>query len=254
MNKGVKKVRKSIVQRKKLRGLNTKEAYTKQITPSFLQEEEKHGYFPSFSDGPLPSKDKSSLVSGLMVKGVLAVILFLGVALLFQTNSSLLTEPREWTSTALTEEFPFARVNYWYQETFGSPLAFTPKNPVAEDNQLLALPVSGSVTESFQANGTGIMIATEEPSRVSVLREGVVIFAGNDRETNKTVVVQHPDGSKSTYGYLNSVDVHLYQFVGSNQQIGGFSPSTESQSFYFAIQKDKQYLDPVKVIQVDDQS
>lgn len=252
MDKGVNKVRQSIVQRKKMRGLVPKEGTKSQVLPSFPQEEEKHGYFPMFSDSTIQTTDKSKFISGFMLKGILSVFLFFGVALLWQTNSDLLLKPREWTSGILTEEFPFAKVNLWYQETFGSPLAFTAQSePVSEEAQL-ALPVSGSVTESFQANGKGVMIAPEETAAVSVLQDGVIIFAGNDAETNKTVIVQHSDGSESTYGYLSDINVHLYQFVTSNQQIGQFTPAADSETVYFSIEKDNDYIDPVKVIKVDD--
>ncbi|UJL44964.1 M23 family metallopeptidase [Virgibacillus sp. NKC19-16] len=253
MNKGVKKVRQSIEQRKKTRGLTGKEGSKKQLLPPFPQEEEKHGYFPSFSDTAFESNTDSKFPSGFMLKGVLSAMLFFGVALLGQTDAAFLQKPKEWTSNALTEEFPFASVNVWYQETFGSPLALTPQdNQVADSSNQMGLPVSGDVTETFQVNGTGIMIAPQETADVSALRDGVVIFAGNDRETNNTVVVQHADGSNSTYGHLSAVDVHLYQFVTSNQRIGQFTPTTESETVYFAIEQENDYIDPVQVIQVDD--
>ncbi|WP_099158651.1 M23 family metallopeptidase [Virgibacillus ndiopensis] len=254
MNKGVKQVRKSINQRKNLRGLKTKDM-SKSITPAFPQEEEKHGFFPFIPDNQQPqqTKEKSRFISWIILKGILSVVLFFGVAILFQTNSELLRKPTEWTSNALTQEFPFARVNQWYQETFGSPLAFTPnQNQQAENEQQLALPVSGNVTESFQANGSGIMIAPKDTSDIMALDEGVVIFAGNDPETDKTVVVQHADGSLSSYGFLSEIDVHLYQFVSSNEQLGTFVPNKENKTVFFAIEKDNKYVDPVQVIKVDD--
>lgn len=253
MNKGVKKVRQSIEQRKKTRGLTGKESSKKQLLPPFPQEEEKHGYFPSFSDTAFESNTNSKFASGFMLKGILSVMLFFGVALLGQTDAGILQKPKEWTSNALTEEFPFAKVNVWYQETFGTPLALTPQNSqVAGGGDQMALPVAGNVTETFQVNGTGIMIAPEETADVSALRDGVVVFAGNDSETNNTVVLQHADGSKTTYGHLSALDVHLYQFITSNQRIGQFTPTTESETVYFAIEQENDYIDPVQVIQVDD--
>lgn len=255
MSKGVKQVRKSIAQRKNLRSLDAKEIPKEKLTPTFPQDEEKHGYFPDFPDSSSQSnpKNRSRVISGIMLKGILAVMLFFGVGFLFQTDAAFLNKPMTWTSNALTEEFPFARANQWYQEIFGSPLAFTPKNgQKADKGQGMALPVSGDVAESFQANGSGIMIAPEKAADVFAMHEGVVIFAGTDRETNKTVVVQHADGSKSTYGYLDSIDVHLYQYVANNQQLGEFVPNGDNQTVFFAINKDHQFVDPVQVIKVDD--
>ncbi|MBY7143258.1 M23 family metallopeptidase [Virgibacillus sp. NKC19-3] len=253
MNKGVKKVRQSIEQRKKTRGLTGNESSKKQLPVPFPQEEEKHGYFPSFSDTTFESNTGHKFPYRFMLKGVLSVMLFFGVALLGQTDAAFLQKPKEWTSSALTDEFPFAKVNIWYQETFGSPLALTPQNDqVAVSSNQEGLPVSGDVTETFQVNGTGIMIAPDETADVAALRDGVVVFAGNDRETNNTVVIQHADGSSSTYGHLSAVDVHLYQFVASNQRVGQFTPTAESETVYFSIEQEDDYIDPVQVIQVDD--
>ncbi|MGY0693185.1 peptidoglycan DD-metalloendopeptidase family protein [Virgibacillus sp. FSP13] len=257
MNKGVKQVRKSIAQRKNLRSLNSEKETRKKLTPAFPQEEEKHGYYPIFPDNPQkqqrPVKQQNRLVSSIVLKGVLSVIMFFGVAFLYQTDATFLSKPMTWTSNALTKEFPFARVNQWYQETFGSPMALAPKEKQKVSNkQALALPVNGKVSESFQANGSGIMISPQDKADVVSLDKGVVIFAGNDRETDKTVVVQHADGSKSTYGYLDSIDVHLYQSVAYNQRIGEFVPNETNKTVFFAIEKDNKYVDPVQVIKVDD--
>lgn len=254
MSKRIKNVRKSINQRKKMRGLNPKDTPSKQFLPSVPQEEEKHGYFPVFAENnTVQSKETGRKVSGIAIKGVLSVILFLGVSLLFQTEAEILSKPKDWTSNVLTEEFPFARVNMWYQDTFGAPMAVSSNESSENGNtQQLAFPVSGNVSQSFQANGTGVMIKPDGTAKVSVLRDGVVIFAGNDPETGKTVIVQHADNSKTIYGHLSAIDVHLYQFVDGNQKLGMFKPTEQNKTVYFAIEKNDNFVDPVQVIKVDD--
>lgn len=252
MDKGVKKVRESIMKRKKQREVIGKR---RSIHPaSYLpQDEEKHGYFPSFTESPLASrKQEERIMTGYVIKGMLSIMLFFGVAFILSTDNPLFNKPKEWTNDALTEEFPFARVNQWYQTTFGSPLAFTPQTTTAIGDANNVLPVMGNVKETFQVNGTGIMIAPDEPTPVAAWRDGFVIFAGNDRETNKTVIIQHPDRSKSTYGFLSSIDVHLYQPVTNNQKIGTFQPADSNETVFFSIEKNDEYIDPVQVIKVDD--
>lgn len=181
------------------------------------------------------------------------MMLFLGAFLLFQTNHSLLEKPKDWTSHALKEEFPFARVYQWYEQTFGSPLAFSPqKEQVAVKQESLALPVTGNVTETFEENGSGIMITPKDAAPVLAWLDGVIIFAGNDRETEKTVIIQHADMSKSTYALLSSVDVHLYQFISAGDRIGTFNPTETEQTVYFSLEKNNEYVDPIRVINVDD--
>ncbi|WP_217586852.1 peptidoglycan DD-metalloendopeptidase family protein [Lentibacillus saliphilus] len=252
MNENIKKVRKSIESRRKNREWPVKADRSHQIYPSLPQEEEKHGYFPLFSNSGLKKseQEKKSYVTRFMMKGILAVMLFLSTAILMEADATVFSGTQQWTSTALSEEFPFAKVHLWYQETFGAPLAFDPNH---EPNQeKLALPVGGQVVETFQSHGSGIMIAPDEATTVSALKSGMVIFAGNDRQTGKTIVVQHADNSISTYGFLSSIDVHVYQSVTADDQMGSFNPTSEHASLYFAIEKDNQPIDPIQVIQVDE--
>ncbi|MBP2077448.1 M23 family metallopeptidase [Oceanobacillus polygoni] len=253
MDRDIKKVRKAIEQRKKVRGLPSGGGTTKQLLPSIPEAEEKHGYYSMFTHQEEVTSGNNRAVTSIAVKGILSAMLFFGTALLWQTDTTLLQKPREWTSQVMTNEFPFAKVNVWYKETFGRPLSLSPQ-PVLETNeeQLMALPVNGNITETFQTNGTGIMITPEEKTNVTSIQEGVVIFAGNDRETNKTVTIQHADGTVTNYGNLSNIDVHLYQFIAGNQQIGSFTPAADNETVFFSIEKNNDYVDPVQVIQVDE--
>lgn len=254
MNKKLIEVRRSIVERNKKRGLRSIQPQDEKVTiPIFPEEEEKHGYFP-YVINPSTNNERSGMFFyNIMIKGIVAVILFFGVALIHQSDVAMFSKPKDWTSNVMTEEFPFARVSSWYQQTFGTPLAYSPKNSSVKDEENLhALPVSGNVTETFQTNGSGIFISPRGATPVSAWNEGVVIFAGNNRDTNKTVIIQHPDLSKTTYALLSSIDVHLYQAVSSNQRIGTFNPTEENDLVYFSMEKNNEYIDPIQVIQVDD--
>lgn len=253
MNKGVNQVRQSIAQRKKGRNHRTENTLDRKLPMPFPQEEEKHGYLPTYFEA-LPRQDeKGKFLSSTLLKGVASFILFFGVAIVLQSNATILSKPKEWTNHVLVEEFPFARVNKWYAESFGSPLTFTPTDSqTAVTVESPSLPVVGDLMESFQANGSGIMIGPEDETAVSAWEEGVIIFAGKDADMKQMVIVQHADDSKSKYGFLSSIDVHLYQYVATGERVGSFNPTDENETVYFSIEKDNQYIDPIQVIQVDD--
>ncbi|MDL4841662.1 M23 family metallopeptidase [Aquibacillus rhizosphaerae] len=255
MKRDVSQVRKSIAKRKREKTSVPQNAATprKFSSLSFPQEEEKHGYLPVSEQVGSNKNIKDTFVSSFVIKSILAAILFFGVAIFLRVEGSWLDTPKSWTSSALTEEFPFATVNQWYQEKFGYPVALTPKQNDQGDAISPALPVNGTLSQTFQVNGQGIMITADQDQNVLSMNSGIVIFAGNDSETNKTVIIQHPDKSTSIYGNLTSIKVHQYKAVSSNEVIGEFKPSeTEAKSVYFAIEKDNQYLDPIKVMQVDE--
>lgn len=253
MDKGVKKVREKIKQRKKRKYVQSKQLLGNDPQILLLQEEEKHGYYPSIFEQTSSKKRKRSFYSAFFIKGILSVTLFAAVGWIFESNLNYISKPKEWIQVSLTEEFPFAKLHQWYQTTFGSPNSFIPTEiDYSTKNNELDLPVSGNIVETFQNNGTGIMILPEETASVSSIQEGIVIFAGNDTERGKTVIVQHPDNSKSTYGHLSSIHVHLYQYIGADKPIGAFHPSEENRTVYFSIEKDREYIDPIQVIPVGD--
>ncbi|TQS74681.1 M23 family metallopeptidase [Ornithinibacillus gellani] len=254
MSKDVRQVRKSIRERKRIRDRSVQHKQKQVIHPhTFLPtDEERHGVYAELPNSNISFF--SGFPTNMVVKAVLSIALFLGVAIVSKTESGQFLKLRQWTSSSLNEEFPFAKVNQWYQDRFGSPLAFSPTSKSTARNVLdFSLPVNGDVMESFHANGTGIRIAAEHDTPVSALKQGIVIFAGNDRKTGKTVIIQHPDQSNTIYGYLSEIDVHLYQYVAANEYIGEFIPDKNNSTVYFAIEKDHEYVDPIQVIQVDQQ-
>ncbi|QDP40742.1 M23 family metallopeptidase [Radiobacillus deserti] len=255
MKRDVNEIRKDIARRKKERTFSTTNyGSTRAFIPSVPQEEEKHGYLPFGDDSASPKRMNDKFVASFMIKTILAAVLFFGIAVLFKVDLKWSEEPKQWASSALTEEFPFAKVNQWYQERFGTPLAIGKTESVSgQASEQLALPVNGTISQTFQTTGQGIMITADKESKVLAMKAGTVIFAGNDRKTNKTVIVQHPDGSNSIYGNLTSIDVHQYQSVQSKEVIGKYNPATsEEKEVYFAVEKENKFVDPVKVMQVDE--
>lgn len=259
MDKGLRKVRARIKQRQKEQKRETKRniGQENKELPLLFSDEEKHGFpLPMYdrTDTPSLTSKKPNSYFNSFRQAVFSAVLFIAFIVLFKTT--LIPSPyvKEMAQDALTEDFPFAKVHHWYVETLGAPLAFTPKPQVDQSNNLAesTFPIHGEVMETFATNGTGIMISPDEEAKVRAWKQGIVIFSGNDKATKQTLIIQHPDGSKTTYGLLSDIDVHLYQFVQADEIIGTFSPSEEEDVAYFAIEKDKQFIDPAQVIPVDD--
>lgn len=254
MNKGISGVRERIKHRKK------QKLYDKEYVPTSLPlvatDEEKHG-FTDISYGDIEQKEITSLKKRpFVLKNMFGSIFFFVVCyFILQTNLPFLQDVKNWLTTGMTEEFPFAKVNEWYASTLGSPLALTPESTPAQHgiaNDVSKLPIDGIVTETFTSNGKGIMIAAKEATEVTTMKSGVVIFAGNNKHTEQTIVVQHADDSTTTYGFLSTIDVHLYEAVKANEKIGTFQPEDEANMVYFSIKQNDEFIDPAKVIPVVD--
>ncbi|MEQ6389626.1 M23 family metallopeptidase [Bacillaceae bacterium S4-13-58] len=255
MKRDVKLIRKSIeARRKKKYGLKK---HSPSKLPPLVQEEERYGLYP-FSPSIEDSKNTSPTPVPFLFKLVLSGILFFSVAILLQLDDRF-AGPQKWVEYQLSEEFQFAAVNSWYKDTFGEPLAFLPiydeqESEENKDNsQILAMPVTGTIGQTFQVNGEGILIQTNEKSFVKAMEEGTVVFAGNREDTGKTVIIQHSDNTKSYYGQLSSILVEQYQGINKNDAVGEVIPQEgKTHSFYFAIEKNKKFIDPLEVMKVDD--
>ncbi|WP_082233705.1 M23 family metallopeptidase [Halobacillus massiliensis] len=242
MKRNIEHVRRNIAARKRSRLPSP----PKTKAPPSFETREVHDTFHPFKEYKPESKKKPVWP----IQAVAAALLLTGVFFSEKSDASFAEQPRTWVSDQLQEEFPFAKVTAWYTDKFGDPLQLVDsKDPAGTP---LALPVSGTVTEPFENHGQGIVVSAEQGNQVKSVKQGTVIFAGNNKDTEKTVIIQHVDGTNTIYGYLSSIDVHLYEHVGANQTIGTLN--NESKEVFFAIEKDKQFIDPVEVIKVDEGS
>ncbi|MBN8236773.1 M23 family metallopeptidase [Halobacillus kuroshimensis] len=256
MNKNIRDVRRNIAGRKKKR--LDRQAPRKGPVYQPPQDEEVHGFPPLITNdhdgGPPrePVENRRSSRIGLQV--FFAALLFAVMAAGTHSSTALLKAPADWAAGQMTDEFPFAKVTAWYNDRFGDPLqVMKPKEEQVEEP--LAMPVNGTVTTPFQNDGKGIILTTASDSKVRAVREGTVVFAGNDPDSGKTVVLQHQDGTETTYGYLSEIDVYLYENVQSQGGLGSVKAEEgETAEFFFAIEKDNTYLDPVQVIKVNEGS
>ena len=252
MGKNLHAVRKGIAERKRRKGEQIQKGMADTVRSFTVDEEESHGFPPSPKYEPPSSQDNSKFASRFMFRLIVSASLFFGTAIYLQSDHAIIEKTKGTVLTALTEEFPFATVNSWYQERFGDPVAINPgaDGDVPVEGQ--AMPVNGTVVQPFEESNEGILIESDQQSDVVAVDEGIVIFAGNDKETGKTIDLQHADKSKSIYGHLHAIEVNQYQRIEVNEKIGEFVPNEENaQSVYFALQQGNRYLNPIQETPVD---
>lgn len=223
---------------------------------------EREDHFPLYRDSGGESGNRSHPLfkkERVLVRIMAAVCLFLVIGVLFKHPSQNLNEARSFVNDVFHKEFQFAMVSNWYEEQFGQPLALLPsgdENTAAKDEttQLnYALPANGTVLQSFEDNGKGIMVETVDKTEVEAVKQGMVIDINNTDSLGKTVIIQHPDGNESVYGKLKTVNVDLYDYVKRKAKIGTVSPSEDGESgtFYFALKQGGTFINPIKVINFD---
>ncbi|WP_453994693.1 peptidoglycan DD-metalloendopeptidase family protein [Bacillus nitroreducens] len=259
MSNRANEIRKRIAKRK--RAKYSGPANPKKTAPPFLvSDEDRYGGSPysSFeSDGPGDGGHPLFRKEVFLFKVLLSAILVLSVGIIFKNQSPTFDNVRQFVSSTMEREFQFAVVTEWYKDTFGSPLALIPinQNKETEDTSpggKYALPAAGKVTESFEANGQGIIVETDSKV-VEAMNAGYVKEVSVMGELGKTVVIKHSDGSETWYGNLGTVDVKLYDYVETGQEVGTIQEQQEDNkgTYYFAIKQGETFIDPIQVIKFE---
>lgn len=193
-----------------------------------------------------------------LFKMLCAALLFLTVAIIYQSPSPSLDQTRTVIQNTMEKPFQFALVGDWYEETFGKPLALIP--PILDeatenvDSQTTyALPVTGKVVEEFSVDGRGIMLEAHAGEQVKATSGGVVIFAGKMADLEDTVIVQHGDQSETWYGKLDIISVKPHERVEAGTVLGTVSGEDDVSSglFYFAIKQYNEFIDPIQVMKFE---
>ncbi|CAG9619493.1 M23 family metallopeptidase [Sutcliffiella rhizosphaerae] len=255
MNDRLAEIRKRAAKRKRQR--QQRLPARDRVSSDILRDEDRYGgsSFSSFEGGPEGNRDHP-LFNGrnFLFKILASAILLLVVAIMFQKPAGGTWEkPRQFVLNTMEESFQFTAFSNWYEGKFGKSLALLPlppnnKKPLADEE--LVIPASGKVFESFEANGQGVMVETVAYSKVEAMKSGRVTFVGKKPDIGKTVIVQHADATYSWYGQLENVDVKLYDFIETGDVIGQTTILEDGSKgmFYFAIQKDNEFIDPMQVI------
>jgi stage IV sporulation protein FA len=197
----------------------------------------------------------------LLMQIMFSIILFLIAGIIFKNNGEHTAKAQNFIKQIYEDEFQFAAAKDWYEDKFGKPLALLPKDKIQKDekkeevSEVFAIPADGKVYETFSTNGKGIWIETGKEENVETAKDGYVVFAGKKEDLGYTVIIQHSDEQESWYGDLKEIDksIKLYNYVESGTRLGEVSENDDGKSgkFYFAIKKDKSFIDPSKVIDIE---
>ncbi|SFJ82426.1 MULTISPECIES: M23 family metallopeptidase [unclassified Bacillus (in: firmicutes)] len=235
-NKRVEEIKKRIAKRKAEQEKREEDKLfsfeEQEYTPLFAEEgEEAH---------PLFRKEI------FLFKLLLSAILVLVVAILFKNTTNSFEGARTVVKQTMKEEFQFAFVSKWYESQFGKPLSFFPSSEkkTTQKEKNYAVPASGKVMQSFQANGQGVFVQTATNAVVESVNEGIVVSIDQKEEFGNTVEIQHADGTESWYGNLGETSVKLYDYVAKKQKVG----TVANGKFYFAFKKNEKFIDPIQVI------
>lgn len=125
-------------------------------------------------------------------------------------------------------------------------------NEVSQVSVDFKKPVAGSITGSYgqfidDVKLTGLYISAPAGSGITAAADGSVVDVGNDEVLGRFVVLSHKDGYRTTYAYLERVEVKIGQDVSQGEIIGSIGTSDQhrkSPTLYFFVEQAGLALDP----------
>lgn len=197
----------------------------------------------------------------ILAKTVIAVILFAAVSVVYRLDQPWAQEGKRYIQAALTEDMDFSRVAAWYNETFSGTPSLLPAFGIKQeatkvqgpvDTGHFVQPFKGTVLEAFSGNNLGIWVETRPDAHIAAMDEGRIELAGDRADTGHTVVIQHADGYRTTYGGLKATKWETGDWVKAGDVIGSAAADEEGKTKVFlSVMKDQRYVDPLDVIRLD---
>ena len=91
--------------------------------------------------------------------------------------------------------------------------------------------------EKIEKEGNGYTLTVSDDYALQSLKSGIVIETKKDDKYNNMIKIQDKNGLNITYGYLNDLNVKLYDYVEKGEILGRCSKKV-----YLIFEKKDEYL------------
>lgn len=202
--------------------------------------------------------------AGFIRRTVASVLVFAAVWGIFMVRQPWAVKAQDFITDALSNDMDFAAAQVWYETHFNGAPSFIPSfgddevpaQKVNASNSLSA-PLEGSIVQSFASTlkGVEIMPLADSGGSVTVksMDTGRVLSVSKEAQGGIRVVIRHTGSLTAEYGHLSGTGLSADDWVQSGDTVG-WMQETETLTdplLFFAIMKDKTYIDPAEVVSFD---
>lgn len=132
----------------------------------------------------------------------------------------------------LNKNFSFGFIGKLYDKYFGEVLPKTNDNIVKVFNEK----ISYDKKEKYL---NGYKLTVKNNYLVPVIKSGVVVFIGENKDYGNVITIEGDDNTTITYGNIKNTDLKLYNYINSGEFLG----EAGGDFIYLIIQKDGEYQD-----------
>ncbi|WP_379130858.1 peptidoglycan DD-metalloendopeptidase family protein [Paenibacillus sp. sgz500958] len=215
------------------------------------EDEEDNGRGPTF-------------IGGFMRRLIFSALLF-GLAYgAFSVQQPWSITAQDFIADALHNEMDFQSARVWYEKHFsGSPVFIPMFNGDGEPAQKVSAlhewspPLTGSIVQPFASSLKGLEIMPKADSSGSVTVKSVdmgrVLSVSREPQGGIRITVRHSGDLTAEYGHLSGTKLEVDDWVQTGDTVGWLMQpdSGALPNFFFALMKDRTYIDPAEVITFD---
>lgn len=214
---------------------------------------------------PLPKKNTYNKSNRLFLQTIITILIFLSIWFIFKMNGPLWFSIQGSIRTWFTEDADASVLIKavekigMYDDSFDratyeviSPFDNKPIEP-------MAIPVSGTVTVPYgwvKSNGhphfhEGLVIKTPAGTAIKAAYAGTVLDIKEDGQYKRTLVISHPNGLVTVYGYCSEILVRKDQKVEKGQIIAkvGKVKDKEEAYLYFEANRLGEPVNPLDLLE-----
>lgn len=174
------------------------------------------------------SKPKKNYLKNLLIRIMIAIILFLSLAIVYKSNNNFKSYIDKYI---YSDSISFTKIKKFYNKYLGGIL---PK--IKEENTSLVFNEKINYTSS-EKYYDGVALKVDSSYLVPAIEEGMVVFIGYKEHYGNTIIIESLEGVYYWYGNMSNISLKLYDYI----EKGSFLGET-SDNLYLVFSKDDKYL------------
>ena len=149
---------------------------------------------------------KNNYVNNFITRVLISIIVFFSILIYTNNKENLKT----FKKYALDSHISFAKINKLYNKYLGVVVP-------TKKEAITAFKEKSDTSLKAYENG---YIKNNKNKDVNAIKEGIVVSITKDKNNKHTIIVQGIDEIDYTYGYLDSKNVNMYDYVSKGTVLG----------------------------------
>ncbi|WP_187355458.1 peptidoglycan DD-metalloendopeptidase family protein [Paenibacillus tengchongensis] len=205
--------------------------------------------------------DRPRFTAGLLRRIIASAVVFAAVGGIFTLREPWALSAQAFVTDMLSRDMDFAAVQVWYEEHFNGAPSFipmfdeegVPAEKVSAVHEL-ETPLSGTIVRPFGDSRQGVEVMpladSNENVTVKSVDVGRVLSVTKEPQGGVRVTIRHGGALTAEYGHLSGTRLAADDWVESGDAVGWLKQSDglSLPLFFFAVMKDKVYVDPAEVV------